>query len=278
MRMAVYRDADGRPGARISQSWEAVLPAGAWGRWITLSTEPVTFEAGRYWIVMHTGSTGGVLRNFADGGVNWFGNADSYNDGPSPTFGAGNSGNGTLSAFASYEPGPIVIRTLGRTDVGTKPSQGLTANFIRGSVFELHDPRAILTGLHAYLDGNGGASGVQKVRMVMYELTGSPPNHTGARMVESAEVSIAAGTPPGWVHFPVPLTNIQPPFAPGFLIMLHSGDTGGIVRAYGGDGPANWLGNADAYANLSEQFFEVGQAISGNGTLSLHATYSTPAD
>jgi hypothetical protein len=284
MRLAVYRDANGRPGARISDTAPAgaIPPAGMRARWITLGTEPAIIEPGRYWIVIHTGVTGGVLRNYGgDGGANWFGNADLYDDGPSPTFGAGNSGNGTISAFASYEPGAFVIREFGRTDIGVKPSKGLTANFIRGSTFDLNsETRAVLTGLHAYLDGNGGAAGVQKVRMVLYELIGGGGGGAGAavKLAESAEVSIAAGTSPGWVHFPVPATNLDQTNIPVYVIAIHSGDTGGVVRDYGGDGPANWSGIADNYADLAEELFDFDEALAGQGTLSVHATYSVPAD
>jgi hypothetical protein len=281
IRLAVYRDANGTPGARISESLGGSFAAGMRARWITFATRPALIDPGRYWIVFHTGPTSGVLRNFADGSGNWYGNADLYADGASATFGAGNTGNGTISAFASYEPGEFVIRELGRTDIGAQPSKGLTANFMRGSMFQLDDrPGAVLTGLHAYLDGNGGAPGTQKLRMLVYEVVAQGGTAVGLKLAESAEVSIAAGTPPGWVHFPLPEVAVGQPNTPLYWIMLHSGDTGGVVRDYGGDGPDNWLGVADSYADFGGNFlpFESSEVLRGPGTLSIHATYSFPAE
>ncbi len=56
---------------------------------------------------------------------------------------------------------------LGRTDPGTVPSAGMSADFKRGSRFTLSEP-ATVQEVCAFLDGNGGASGEQRVSYVIY--------------------------------------------------------------------------------------------------------------
>ncbi len=235
---------------------------------------------GNYWVVIHTGDTTGVVRDYGDGAANWYSNADTYSDGASATFGAGNTGTVTLSAAAIYLPGAIETRTLGRATVAATPSGGLSANYSRGSSFGAYDipENASLDAFWAYLDGNGGASGSQQLRVALYYISGTSVPY--GKALETQAVTIPAGMAPQWVRFP-----LQAPaglgFAPGYQIMLQSGDTGGVVRDYG-DGEANWLGLPDAFGDGAIPSFYPGHTrqpdlTSGTVTLSIYAEYSVPA-
>ena len=63
--------------------------------------------------------------------------------------------------------------------------------------------------------------------------------------------------------------------------MLHSGDNAGVVRDYGGDGDANWLGLPDAFADGAiRSFYAYGPdrdptLTEGTGTLSMYIEYSS---
>jgi hypothetical protein len=275
-RYVLYRDASGSPGEKVTESRNLfAFPNGRSPAWITDSfMPPLMLDPGRYWIGFHTDGTAGVLRNYADGTGNWYGNADTFSDGAASPFGVGNAGNGTLSAFVSYIPGPFITRTLGRTDVAATPSKGLGANMMRGSQFIANNRAGVLTSLSAYLDGLGGGTGSQKVRMALYQYL-FPDEHSFLyRIAESQEVTIAAGTPPGWVHFPVPPTSINE-VAPVFYIMIESGDIGGIVRNYG-DGPANWASLPIDFAQGGPDSFDDTLLTYGNVTLSVYGTYTEP--
>jgi hypothetical protein len=173
---------------------------------------------------------------------------------------------------------PPGTSVFGRMDVAANPSKGLSANFLRGSSFSMVDAGAVLTGLHAYLDGLGGASGSQKVRMVLYSgyFEGNGEYHT--KLLESAEITIPAGMRPQWITFPVPATRISPGSVPVYLIAIHSGSAAGIVRNYGDanfETPRNWLGTPDTYSDGALQGIVRGRppATSGDVTLSVYASY-----
>lgn len=268
-RASLYTDVNGKPGTKLVEG-DVITPAlGFPPHWVNWIMPPVLVNAGRYWLILHTGNNAGVLRDYGDGAANWIGNADTFADGGSTPFGSASTGTGTLSAYASYNPGPFYTKTFGRTDIATTPSGGMTANFKRASYAFMRDDSAVLTGLHAYLDGRGGASGSQQVRMALYRMAGN--NTADAKLVESEVVTIAAGTAPGWVHFTVPPIRLTEYY--GYYIAIQSGPTGGIVRDYGGDGEANWIGNADAFADGASNTF--GTANSGTGTMSMYATFSS---
>lgn len=267
-RVALYNDANGKPGTKLIESDVATPTPGFpahWGNWIM---PPVLVNAGHYWLVLHTGSNAGVLRDYGDGAANFYSNVDEFADGASDPFGTATAGTVTLSAYASYNPGPFYTKTFGRTDVAATPSGGMTANYKRASYAFMRDDSAVLTGLYAYLDGRGGASGSQQLRMALYRMAGN--NTADAKLVESDVVTIIAGTAPGWVHFPVPPIRLQEYY--GYYIALQSGPTGGVVRNYG-DGPANWIGNADTFADGASATF--GPASSGTVTLSMYGTFSS---
>ena len=269
VRAVLYGDSNGVPGPLIAESATIQGSKGLTPQWFRLTAPPVYITSGRYWIGIHTGTTAGVLRDYGDGAPNFYANADTFADGASPSFGAGSTGTVTLSAFASYNPGTYITKSFGRTSIAATPSSGLTANFKRGSKFPSPEQDAVVTGFYAYLDGMGGAPGVQQLRMAVYNATqdGSPQS----KFAESQVVSIQSGAQPGWVYFPMAQPVRIESFY-GFWIVIQSGDTGGIARDYG-DGAANWAGNADAFVDGASSVF--GTATPGTGTLSVYATYTT---
>jgi hypothetical protein len=278
---AIYEDANGVPGAKVFSASGFNVSSGQPGLWRATFLNPnlaPTLDAGKYWLVLHTGSQTGIARNFADGTGNWYGNADTFTDGASDPFGAGNAGNGTISAFVAYRPGDGLTNVLGRTDIGAQPSSGLSANFTRWSHFTIKDNIPTLTGLHAYLDGLGGAGGSQKVRMVVYHLATERGETWYMKVAESDEVTIPAGMPPQWVDFHVPPTTLVS--YPGtHEIALQTGDTAGVIRDYGDNRPdpdGNWGAIADSYADGPIQTIpEYGHLPApGSVTLSVYADYS----
>jgi hypothetical protein len=269
VRLALYRDAGGVPGERLATSDEITLSAGQQAQWRTarISSPQPTLDPGNYWVVIHSGGTAGVIRNFGDGSPNWYGNADAYSDGPSSPFGAGNTGTVTISAAAIHVPADVPSVKFGRTSKAATASGGLSANYIRGSFFGAYDivNDGTTTALWAYLDGLGGASGSQQLRMALYEddqYHGEP----AIKLVESDVVTIAAGTSPGWVRFPIS-TPTTFGAAAGYWITLQSGSTGGVVRDYG-DGPANWSGEPGTFASGAPSSFH-NRDVANPGTVEL---------
>jgi hypothetical protein len=297
-RFSIYRDANGLPDTRVYEGFTQYLRGTSRpGRYSERAHQicppcAVTLDPGRYWVVMHTGifsGPPGVIRNYNDGTAgNWYGNADAYFDGATEQFGSGTPGNGTITAYLSYRPASITSGRFGRTEPGTLPSRGLKANFSRSSQFILEDNVfPTLTGLHAYLDGLGGASGSQKVRMVIYKFFFGPCREecepSGfSKLAESQEVTITAGMPARWVHFAVPSVPLDS-VTSEYRIAIQSGDTAGVVRDFGDrrtvvlcgcDEDRNWYGMPDAFADGAADSGDT--QITGEGTLSVYATYSLP--
>ncbi len=111
-------------------------------------------------------------------------------DGTDLAFGSCEAGNGTISGFLSFEPGVYSNRGLiGNLDSDTgTPSSGMSANFIRASKFTVTDPTASIRFLYGYLDGLGGTSGTQEVKIVIYD------NSPGHKLVaQSHAIQISAG-------------------------------------------------------------------------------------
>jgi hypothetical protein len=297
----IYKDANGVPGDKVYDSGDVFGSAvrgtspPAWRAWGIFPGSQPTLDAGRYWLVLHTGGIVGfnggltdfssVIRNYADGTGNWYGNADAFSDGASSPFGPGKTGNGTISAYISYRPGTITSGEIGRHDIATTPSRGLDANVTRWSSFVLWDNGATLTGLHAYLDGLGSASGSQQVRMVLYGyhyvsyLDGSSYSWY-AKVAESAVVTIAAGMQPRWVDFTVPqvpMTDADPPI---YLIGIQSGGPNAVARDYGdnrSDLGANWHSRPDTFGDgADDEIPETDPIKNGDVTLSVYASFSLP--
>jgi hypothetical protein len=286
LRLSIFKDANGAPGTKVNDIGPVYMYSSSPPAWITQRTFGGNVNPGRYWIVIHTGPEGGVVRNYGDGTAgNWYGNRDTFLDGASDPFGPGSAGNGTISAFVSYQPAAVTTGHLGRTDIGTKPSSGLKANFSRMSQFYALEEGHTITGLHAYLDGLGGASGSQKVRMVIYGLyTDFHEEGFFTKIAQSEDVTIAAGTPAQWVHFAVPPVTLSS-VLPVYRIAIQSGDTAGVVRDFADRRPVafcgndctegqDWFGLPDTFADGAMDTTEPGTQNAGDGTLSVYAKYS----
>jgi hypothetical protein len=282
--LALYNDVNGAPEALVAQEVVNVQTSltGRTGRWVstTPALDHIPLMPGRYWIVLHTTGTAGVLRYYNDGTAgNWRGNANAGTK-PSELFGAASTGDGTASAFIIYSPATITQHTFGRTSVGTIPSKGLSADFIRGSSGANPAPSPsplYMTALWAYVDGKGGATGSQKVRLAVYDQDEIDPM---IRVAQSGELTIPSGTPAGWVRFPVPYTQIGENRS--YVFMMLTGGTAGVVRNYAGNEPFSWMGEPTPYANgapgpLYEMDCLCGQPVLqvGTGMLSIYGEYQT---
>jgi hypothetical protein len=264
--LVLYTDKNGVPDAFVAQS-PMVVEAGMTARWISNKVEyPVTIPAGKYWVVAHTNGPS-VARYYLDGTGNWYGNADTFSDGASNPFGVGSTGNGTISAFVSLVPGPFTSGKFGRTTAAPTVLSGMSANYLRGSLFPVSHSNAVLTGVNAYLDGLGGSAGSQKVKMAVY-------SEGWDLIAGSKEVVIPAGMSPQWVHFEVQPSRLPDP---NYRIVIYTGDSAGVARSYG-DGAANWAGLAYPYVsdpyvapNLAEP-----TATPGTVTLSVSADIQFP--
>lgn len=279
----IYKDANGVPGAKVFESQTVGVYAGSSATWypsVPIPDFAPVLDAGKYWIVLLTDGRTGIARNFADGSGNWYGNADTASDGASDPFGAGNTGNGTLSAFITYRPGDGNTHIVGRTDVGAFPSSGLSANVTRWSHFNVISETPTVTSLHAYLDGLGGATGSQKIRMVLYHLVTLRGETWYVKVAESNEVTIPAGMPPQWVEFQIPPTPLDT-LPVTHEIALQTGDTAGVIRDYGDSRPnpdGNWDYVVDAYADGPiDTITQEHLPAPGSATMSVYATYTTPA-
>jgi hypothetical protein len=204
------------------------VEAGMSPRWLTsYSGGAVTLAPGKYWLVLHT-SQQAVSRYYADGTGNWYGNADNFLDGPSTPFGAGGTGNGTISAFISYEPGPFTETIVGSQVPGTS-QRTLQENVTQGSLIGTLEPNAVVTGINAYIDGLGGGSGSQRVKLVLM-------NSTQQDYVATEEKIIPAGAPAQWVHFRLPPYRNLETDARQFYVWISSGGSPGVARIYGRPG------------------------------------------
>ena len=266
VRMALYKDAGGVPGVKVLETQPLYIYNHAVGGWATFATPAVPLEPADYWIVMLSEPGAKYARLFYDGAANWYGNADNASDGADAPFGAGNSGQGTLSLYATYTPAAQAPH-FGRASIATLPSKGLSANAKRGSKFALTE-NGTLNALYAYLDGFGGATGIppQNLRMALYRDSNGTP---GAKVVESLARDVYTETA-NWYEFPTPNVALTPG---NYWIVIHSGDTAARARDYG-DGAANWFGNSDTYSDGASDPF--GSGNTGTVTLSVYANYTKP--
>lgn len=157
-------------------------------------------------------------------------------------------------------------RQFGRTTIAPAPSSGMTANQKRASKFTLADKATVLR-FSAYLDGNGGATGTQAIRMALYRDNAGVP---GAFVTQSNTATVTSGAAGSWVTFTAPAATLDPA---AYWIAIHTGATGGVARNRGGDVPNNWYGNADTFSDGASSPFGTPGAL-GTGTLSVNVTYT----
>ncbi len=223
--LVLYRDQNGIPANKViatgDQQIEAQQPAG----WRCFPTYKALLEPGTYWIMIHSGGPTGIIRYYYDGPANWYGNADEFGDGASDAFGSGAAGEGTLSLRVDYVP----LRSAGATIVGTRVSSPMSANMKRGSSFELTE-EAHVWKLNAYIDGLGGATGSQPLRIALYDdANGEPAALIASGQVEPA--AVAAGSAAHWVSVWVGVGPTPVLLTPGrYWIVLHTGGPTGVLR------------------------------------------------
>ena len=103
VRMVLYRDNGGVPGAKVAESTTKAFPPGAPKGWRSFTVPEVPLTAGNYWIALFTGTQGGVVRNYGGGPANWIINNDTFVGGAADPFGGDTtSGSVTLSVYATY--------------------------------------------------------------------------------------------------------------------------------------------------------------------------------
>jgi hypothetical protein len=269
----------GLPSSRSIVSKKVTIPAGMRPQWVTVPLPPYTLYApGGFvetWFIIHSGSNAGIARYYYDGTGNWCGHADAFSDGTDQSFGSCEAGNGTISAFLSFEPGQFGNDAVlgNQTDPSSAtPSGGLSANFIRGSKFTVTDERAVLGSMHAYLDGLGGSAGSQQVQVLVYD------NAPGHNLVgQSVVSSVTAGTQPGWRVFQ-PKEPVRLP--PGdYYLMLFTSGTAGVARNYATSTP-NWLGINASFAAGPPPILDPPptDATTGTVTLLMYADLVVPLD
>ena len=261
VRMVLYKDNNGVPGAKVVQSDTVTIAAGMTAQWLHFTAPETSVTQGTYWIVIQTGPTQGVARDYGDGTGSWYANMDTFSDGASDPFGSGSAGTTILSVNASFLPG--TLETFGRTSIAAATSSGMSADYKRGTPFTLSDG-GTLTSFSAYLDGNGGASGSQDIRMVLYQDAGGVP---GAEVVQSSTVTIPAGMPAQWFRFTAPQTVLT---AGKYWIVIQTGPNQAVARNYG-DGSIAWYANADTFWDGASNPF--GSGSTGTTTLSVYVSY-----
>jgi hypothetical protein len=158
------------------------------------------------------------------------------------------------------------ISTFGRTsESNTTPSAGLAGDFKRASRFTLTEP-ATVKHLCAYLDGKGGASGSQEVKLALYtDANGAP----ATRVFDTEYWSIGDGEAPRWIC-PTTFYVAAIPAGKYWIAILSSGP-GGIVRAFSTGSAQNWYSNADSYDDGPSNPFGAGSL--GTGTLAAYVRY-----
>jgi hypothetical protein len=106
LRMVLYRDSSGRPGARVAQSNTMSVAADSSRRWVYFPSPAAQLDPGYYWIMIHSGSTSAVARIRATVDANVRSNTDAFSDGAANPSGAvGALGTTTLSLFVNYTVG-----------------------------------------------------------------------------------------------------------------------------------------------------------------------------
>ena len=160
-----------------------------------------------------------------------------------------------LTLFGLMPAHSQTSQLLGRITEATIPSNGLSGNFKRAARFTL-GARGTTLQLCAYVDGNGGVSGEQRMRLALYnDNNGSP----GTKVVETQEGTVRSGEAAHWMCF-IEASGYGPPLTPvapgSYWIAIHTAGTAGVIRDFA-DGPANWFGAGS----------------SGTGTMSVYARY-----
>jgi len=146
---------------------------------------------------------------------------------------------------------------------GTFASPGLGNNYKRGSRFTLHE-KGRLVNVGAYVDGRGGPSGSQALRVAVYTDSGGRP---GNLVAQTGSVNISSGGAARWVYF----GSSAALNAGTYWLMIHSGTNNAVARIYA-KGDANWYGNTDTYSDGAAN--PAGSGSLGTDTISIFANYT----
>ncbi len=147
---------------------------------------------------------------------------------------------------------------------GTYFTSALAVNTKRGSRFSLSQKGTLLS-MVAGVDGNGGGSAGQSLRMVLYRDSGGVP---GSMVAQSNTVSNAAGSSSRWLYFPSPAVRLDPG---NYWIMVHSGSTSAVTRLKGLSS-ANTHSNGDMFSDGAAN--PAGSGSLGTMTLSVFVNYT----
>ncbi len=269
-RIVMYRDSGGVPGAKVAEAYQQYVSEGDAPRWHCDEVGIVPLTPGDYWIVLHSDRTTAsdaayngtpIIRYYADGTGNWYGNADTFADGASNPFGAGGTGNGTLSAYARIVPHAAAEKRgahHGRDDPFGRTPRELQA------WLELHAvggrPRHVDLRLLRRAGRHIGRTVRDDGRL-------QGQWRCAGRIRDRGQCVVEAGMAPRWLtsHNPKAAT-LQPS---KYWLILHT--SWQSVARYYADGTGNWYGNADDYADGPSNPFGAGGT--GNGTVSAFISY-----
>jgi hypothetical protein len=184
------------------------------------------------------------------------------NDGDGRTdFGVGSQNDPGCSSPADDDETAFL---WGRGAVGDSFS-AMSTNVKRASRYLLWYGPVKVSSLSVYLDGDGGATGSQVVRGLIYR--GASP---GALLAETQQVTITAGDPGRWfdLSFSSPIT-----LNPGYYWLgLHSGPNHGVARyAWDPGDSGSRRYNIDGFVNGASDPFLVGPTFSDSQRISTHA-------
>jgi hypothetical protein len=271
----VYADENGAPGKKVFETYTYYLTDQTAAKWICQNSHYIVpVPAGDYWIGILTSGPGGVLRAFSIGSAqNWYSNADSFGDGPANTFGSASIGSGTLVAYVRYFS-TSQVRHAGRTTIGTQVSNGMTANYKRGSRFVMPE-RGKLYAITAYRDARQitDSYGSPVYQFYSYSIYKDANGVPGAKLWERGGTPTGGGyfwSAPSWDSavfgsYTGPTLEAGP-----YWLVIHTDNTAGIMRYYYDYG-GNWYGNDDAYVDGASTSFGPGTAK--NHTISAFISY-----
>jgi hypothetical protein len=162
-------------------------------------------------------------------------------------------------------------KLFGKAVAGPDQSQGMNANQKRASRFSLSE-RGRLRELSAYLNGNGGASGSQVLKLVLYADNGGVP---GAKVAESNERTVNAGDAAKWFSFSLTTAN-QKLLNPGsYWIAIFTGNNTQVATNFSeASAAANWYRVDDVYSDGASDPYGSTNVATGNVTLSVRAGYT----
>ena len=102
LKMSLYLDNAGVPGAKVVDSTAKTLKAGLAAGWQKFTVSNVPLPAGTHWIAIHSGMPEEIIRVGREAIANWYGANDLYSDGTGDPYGAGFTSTTTLSLYATY--------------------------------------------------------------------------------------------------------------------------------------------------------------------------------